>query len=1154
MAKKSLINRIRKKQAESFIGRTAYIESFTKNLDLTEPDVIFNIYGQGGVGKSFLSQKYLRIAQENKCLTLYTDESIKNLLDWMEDISTQLSRQGIELKEFDKRYKTYLQETKKLEADPEKPKGVLKGLTKTITKGLIKEGKKWVPGGELVGEMINEDMLSSFASEWADFARKKITNKDEVELVLEPIKVLSPLFWKGVYECSEKYKFIVFFIDTFEETDSYMEQWLLDVLTGNHGDDIPENTLLVIAGRDQLNPNRWSEFNSLIQQIPLEPFSQEECHQYLVTNGITEEAVQKDIIQLSGRLPVLLAWLVETAKTNAHPLEDVSNTAVERFLKWIQDEDKKNIALSLALPRFFNQDTLTQLIDDPKKAAPLFDWILTQPFVKIHGNAWTYHQVVRDQMIRYLRNRSKENWQAFHAKLSIWYKGIQDRLEVSEEKHLNHKEWLKWEQERIYHALCENPDVHIRSTIPLIVKVWYEKGISSLEVWGDTILQAGMDNDDEISKNWGSQINQSILDIEKNMNNSQQILINCFLQENWIENKDHLSFLYLGRGVLLGNDNNHDSAIWAFEKAIELKPASASALNNLGVAYYYQKKFDLAIEYSKKAIEIQPYYPDALNNLGNAYSNQQKYVEAIAAYEKAIKLKPDDASTFNNLGAVYYSQKKYDKAISAYQKALELHPDFSDAFNNLGVAYYFQQKYDKAIVAYQKAIKLKPDFSDVFYNLGVAYYSQKKYDEAIVAYKRAIELQPNYSSAFYNLGHTYSDQQRYDEAIECYQKVIDIKPDSASAFNNLGVAYSNQQKYDKAIESYQKAIELSPDYTDSFYNLGIVYSDQQRYDEAISAYQKAIDLNPDYPSAFYNLGNAYYGHQKYKEAIAAYQKAIELKSDHFFAFYNLGNIYSDQQKYNEAIVAYQQAIDLKPDHPDIYNNLGNAYSVQQKYDKAIEAYEKVIELNPDGYIVFINLGLAYMSQQKYNKAIETYEKVLMLKPDDPYAFNDLGNAYYYQQKYNKAIAAYEKAIKFKVDYPDALNNLGIVYSDQQKYAEAIAAYEKVIELKPNVPDTFNSIGFLYLQMGTLTKAKETLTQAVEKGSQDYANMNLGHVFLALKEEEKAINYYLKSLTAFSNKDQFWDIMKDDFQYLEQYGITDEYYQGILEKIRDGSND
>ncbi|MCB0852496.1 MAG: tetratricopeptide repeat protein, partial [Bacteroidetes bacterium] len=136
----------------------------------------------------------------------------------------------------------------------------------------------------------------------------------------------------------------------------------------------------------------------------------------------------------------------------------------------------------------------------------------------------------------------------------------------------------------------------------------------------------------------------------------------------------------------------------------------------------------------------------------------------------------------------------------------------------------------------------------------------------------------------------------------------------------------------------------------------------------------------------------------------------------------------------------------------------------------------------------------------------------------------------------------------------AFNNLGNTYSDQQKYDEAILSYEKAIELNHDDASAFNSMGFLYLQIGELAKAQETLIQAVEKGSQDFANMNLGHVFLALKQEEKAIKCYLKSLTAYSIKDQFWDGMKDDFQYLEQYGITDEYFQGILEKIRGGNND
>ena len=65
-------------------------------------------------------------------------------------------------------------------------------------------------------------------------------------------------------------------------------------------------------------------------------------------------------------------------------------------------------------------------------------------------------------------------------------------------------------------------------------------------------------------------------------------------------------------------------------------------------------------------------------------------------------------------------------------------------------------------------------------------------------------------------------------------------------------------------------------------------------------------------------------------------------------------------------------------------------------------------------------------------------------------------------------------------------------------------------------------------------------------------MNLGHVFLAKKEEKKALSYYLRSIEIYSNKDLFWKEMEEDFQYLTQYGINQDYYQSVLQKIREST--
>ena len=62
---------------------------FKSNMTTDEPLNIFNIHGLGGVGKTFLSRQYIKIADEHKCLSVYTDEDIKSVLQWMETVAEQ---------------------------------------------------------------------------------------------------------------------------------------------------------------------------------------------------------------------------------------------------------------------------------------------------------------------------------------------------------------------------------------------------------------------------------------------------------------------------------------------------------------------------------------------------------------------------------------------------------------------------------------------------------------------------------------------------------------------------------------------------------------------------------------------------------------------------------------------------------------------------------------------------------------------------------------------------------------------------------------------------------------------------------------------------------------------------------------------------------
>ena len=173
---------------------------------------------------------------------------------------------------------------------------------------------------------------------------------------------------------------ICLLIDTYEETAKFLDAWLRDVLDNRHGD-FDANVILTISGRLKLDANRWSVYNDLCIALPVEPFSEEEANSFLGRKGITGQALRETISRLSGNVPVLMATLAEASPSSAGGLEDVSNLAIERFLKWVANPVQRDTALHAALPLHLNLDVLSRLVT-PEKASELFDWLQSMPFVQ----------------------------------------------------------------------------------------------------------------------------------------------------------------------------------------------------------------------------------------------------------------------------------------------------------------------------------------------------------------------------------------------------------------------------------------------------------------------------------------------------------------------------------------------------------------------------------------------------------------------------------------------------------------------------------------------------------------------------------------------------------------------------------------------------
>lgn len=146
------------------------------------------------------------------------------------------------------------------------------------------------------------------------------------------------------------------------------------------------------------------------------------------------------------------------------------------------------------------------------------------------------------------------------------------------------------------------------------------------------------------------------------------------------------------------------STFW--REAVNSSPSSAQAHVGLANAYfYYNNDPESALPLYQKAIEIDPNVAFAHSNLGVLYLEEGKYKDAEEELLKELELRDlDDA--WLQLGRVYYSQRDLLKALVAWQKAYDISPYYLPVNINLALVYLDMGRAEDAKYYYQRAVSL----------------------------------------------------------------------------------------------------------------------------------------------------------------------------------------------------------------------------------------------------------------------------------------------------------------------------------------------------------------------------------------------------------------------------------------------------------------
>jgi tetratricopeptide (TPR) repeat protein len=371
-------------------------------------------------------------------------------------------------------------------------------------------------------------------------------------------------------------------------------------------------------------------------------------------------------------------------------------------------------------------------------------------------------------------------------------------------------------------------------------------------------------------------------------------------------------------GLVYAAQSQYSNASPHLEKAVRLKPGSASGRMNLAINLVQLGKLQSAEAEFKKALELEPRNYDANHNLGELYVRSGKITAATPYLEQAQRINPtaydngydlalalivtnrladarqllqnllkqkDSAELHNLLAEVEEKEGKFVAAANEYEVAAHLDPSEGNLFD-WGSELLLHRTLDPAITIFEKAAERYPNSPRIAIGLGIAYYSRGNYDDAVKFLLHAADLSPADPRVYPFLSRAYdSSPSQADEVIARFRRFAEQQAKNGRAQYYYAMSlWKGKRLQDSNLDLAQidallkRAIALDPSLAEAHLQLGNLYSDQHKYPDAIPEYHRALEINFDLSDAHYRLGQAYVHtgeKDKAQEQLQAYQKLRE---------------------------------------------------------------------------------------------------------------------------------------------------------------------------------------------------------------------------------------------------------------------------------------
>ncbi|MFF0092953.1 tetratricopeptide repeat protein [Streptomyces canus] len=878
-----------------FVGRETERAVFLRNFDIPAGDprhrFRFHVHGSAGIGKTSLVQELAQLARERGALTAYVDDGVGSVPEAMETLCREFTDQGRRLKDLERRLATWRDRRREAEA-------ALAALAQESTPQTASAGSRIavdlglgaletaLPGVGLFTRSLPADRLAQGADRLRAGLGARFRNLEDVDLVLTPERVLTPMLLAELRAAASAVPWIVLFFDTYERTGPFLDPWLYDVLTKprEHGL-LPAAVVVVTAGQRPLDSDRWGGLES-VAEVPLAPFTEAESRRLLAARGVVAEPVVEEVLRLTGGLPVLVSTLAARRPDGPDDVIDPSTTAVQRFLK-PEPEPLRKVARACALPRRLDADVFRVLIASTEdELDSQYAWLTGLPFVTQRGERLQYHDVVRAQMLRMERRRSRTEWTTRHRRLAEafaeWREDAECGRRVAEL--WSDEEWCELRLEEVYHLLCARPPAALAEALRGFVVACRQDEVVARR-WARMLEEAGDAVDHAVLREWGRSLGAALADEEGGMTTAADLL----LARPGLDPAGRAEAHVL-RARELRRRLEYGQALEEYDRAVELDPLQPLAHYGRGLTHQLLENYPAALTAFDRAVELAPDNGWIIAERAETHRLASHLEEAVADYTRAVALDPTDDVALAGRAVCRHGLGMLDESLADFNRALSIDPEYLWALVRRARLHRTRGDVDKAFADLDRAFELAPDLAWIASERGDAYRIAERYEDAVTELGRAVSLEPGYASALASRGQALYELGRYDEALAAFDGTVRLIPDYAWALVMRSRTRGRLDDQEGMFEDLRRAVEAEPDAHWIQTELGWAYWLAGRHDEATAVLRALLVQVPDHETALAVLGAIHHARKSYEEALDHLDRAVAADPEYAWAYGRRGQV------------------------------------------------------------------------------------------------------------------------------------------------------------------------------------------------------------------------------------------------------------------------